>query len=129
MSEQPSIYQRIGGKDAVRATVVKLYEKILEDERLIPFFEETDMDVLRRSQTAFIVMALGGPHNYTGSGLRNAHRHLVREKGLSDEHFDAVADHLVAAMQELGVERPLIDEAIAVVAGTRDDVLCKGEIA
>lgn len=125
MSEQPSIYERIGGEEAVKATVVKLYEKILEDERLVPFFEDVDMDTLRRSQSAFITMALGGPHNYTGVGLRNAHRSLVEEKGLSDEHFDAVAEHLAAAMNELGVEQSMIEEAIAVVATTRNDVLCK----
>lgn len=119
-----SLYERIGGKNAVKATVVRLYEKILEDEKLIPFFEHIDMDTLRRSQSAFIVMAFGGPHQYTGKDLRTAHAPMVAQ-GLSDVHFDAVATHLAEAMRELGVKEELIQEALAIVSTTRNDVLNK----
>lgn len=117
-----SLYERIGGEAAVQATVDKLYEKILADRLLSPFFEHIDMKRLRNSQTAFVTFAFGGPNHYSGRGMRNAHAKAV-ESGLSDAHFDAVAGHLTAAMAELGVSRPLIDEAIAIVATTRDDVL------
>ncbi len=117
-----SLYERIGGEAAVKATVVKLYERILSDELLAPFFENIDVNRLRLSQTAFVTFAFGGPNHYTGKGLRNAHAKAVG-KGLSDAHFDAVAGHLAAAMAELKVEKPLIDEAINIVASTRDDVL------
>ena len=117
-----SLYERIGGEAAVKATVVKLYERILSDELLAPFFENIDVNRLRLSQTAFVTFAFGGPNHYTGKGLRNAHAKAVG-KGLSDTHFDAVAGHLAAAMAELEVEKSLIDEAINIVASTRDDVL------
>jgi hemoglobin len=116
------LFERLGGRDAVKATVVRFYEKILEDELLIPFFEDVDMARLRASQTAFITMAFGGPHHYEGQHLRTAHFGLVK-RGLSDVHFDRVAGHLVATLQELGVDAPMIDEALAIVATTRDDVL------
>lgn len=123
-----SLFDRVGGKDAVRATVVKLYEKILEDDLLSPFFGDIDIPRLRNSQTAFVMMAFGGPNNYNGEGLRKAHQPLV-DRGLSDEHFDAVAGHLADGMRELGVSNELIAEAIAVVETTRDDVLCKDKAA
>lgn len=122
------LFERIGGQDAIRATVIKLYEKILSDDLLSPFFADTDIDKLRHSQTAFVTMAFGGPNNYNGEGLRKAHRPLV-EKGLSDQHFDAVASHLANAMRELGVEEALVQEALAIVGTTRNDVLCKNEAA
>lgn len=123
-----SLFERIGGKDAVRATVVKLYEKILEDELLSPFFGDIDIPRLRNSQTAFVMMAFDGPNDYNGEGLRKAHQPLV-DRGLSDKHFDAVADHLASGMRELGVAEDLIAEASAVVETTRDDVLCKDKAA
>lgn len=123
-----SLFDRIGGKDAVRATVVKLYEKILEDDMLSPFFGDIDIPRLRNSQTAFVMMAFGGPNNYNGEGLRKAHQPLV-DRGLNDSHFDAVANHLANAMRELGVAEDLIAEAIAVVETTRDDILCKEKAA
>ena len=117
-----SLYERIGGKSAVQATVAKLYEKILDDDLLAPFFDDVDVDTLRRSQSAFVTMAFGGPTQYTGKSLRDAHAPLV-ERGLTDQHFDAVATHLKNAMEELEVPIELINEALEVVGGTRDDVL------
>ena len=38
---------------------------------------------------------------------------LVKKKGLSDVHFDAVARHLDATLRELGVAQDAIEEALA----------------
>lgn len=119
-----SLFQRIGGDAAVRATVMKLYDKILADELLAPFFENSDVDVLRRSQSAFVTVAFGGPNHYTGRGMRTAHEHAVKQ-GLSDVHFDRVAQYLREAMEELQVPAPLIAEAMLIVGSTRADVLNK----
>jgi len=126
MSE--ALFERIGGKEAVDAAVDKMYEKILADPLLAPFFDGVDMARQRRSQKAFVLMAFGGPNGYTGQHMTAAHTPLV-EKGLSDEHFDAVASHLKESMEELGVSDDLIGEALAVVETTRDDVLGRSAAA
>lgn len=117
-----SLYQRIGGENAVQAAVTKMYDKILSDELLAPFFENVDVDVLRLSQRAFVSHAFGAATPYRGSSLRDAHRHAVSQ-GLTDAHFDRVNAHLQAAMRELGVSEELIAEAAAIVESTRGDVL------
>ena len=66
--------------------------------------------------------AFGGPDRYKGRDLRSAHAPLVA-RGLTDVHFDAVATHLASTLRELGVADALIDEALAIVATTRNDVL------
>ncbi len=119
-----SLYERIGGESAVIAAVGKMYDKILDDEELAPFFENIDIDRLRRSQSAFVTYAFGGPNQYTGKSLRVVHKKTV-ENGLNDRHFDLVATHLKAAMQELNVPGELINEALAIVGSTRADVLNK----
>ena len=119
-----SLYERIGGESAVRATVIKLYDKLLDDDAVAPFFEDIDVDALRNSQTAFVTYAFGGPNNYQGNNLRAAHANAV-EGGLNDNHFDIVAGHLKAAMEELSVPADLVDEAMGIVGSTRDDVLNK----
>lgn len=118
----PSLFERIGGDSAVRATVIKMYDKILDDPELAPFFENIDVDTLRLSQTAFVTFAFGGPNHYSGKALRAAHKNAVAD-GLSDLHFDRVATHLESAMRELEVPAPLIAEALAIVGTTRADVL------
>lgn len=117
-----SLYERLGGQEAVKAVVALLYDKILSDPILIPYFTHIDIEKLRASQAAFVTMAFGGPTHYTGASLRTAHAKLV-EKGLSDPHFDAVKGHLHSAMETLGVSPKLIEEALGVVETTRTDVL------
>tara|TARA_B100001564_G_C20647049_1_gene674924 strand:+ start:812 stop:1186 length:375 start_codon:yes stop_codon:yes gene_type:complete len=123
MSENATLFDRIGADDAVTATVAKLYEKILADDQLSIFFEGVDMERLRRSQKSFVTMAFGGPNHYEGPHLRKAHQHLV-DKGLNGHHFDLVARYLDESMQELGVPEDLRSEALTIVASTRNDVLC-----
>jgi hemoglobin len=73
-------------------------------------------------QKAFLTMAFGGPHHYTGLDMRKGHERLVK-MGLTDRHFDAVLEHLGKTLRELGVADPLIDQVIAIAESTPTDVL------
>jgi hemoglobin len=119
----PSLYDRIGGEPAIMAAVDLFYAKIIGDELTRPFFEGLDMDVQVKKQVAFMTRALGGPAEYQGRDLKAAHARLVREKGLNDVHFDAIAGHLRSTLLELGVKAPLVDEALTAIGGMREQVL------
>jgi hemoglobin len=116
------LYERIGGEAAIMAAVERFYEKVLADERTRPFFAGLDMAAQTKKQLAFMTRALGGPDEYKGRDLRAAHAKLVGQ-GLGDVHFDAVAQHLEATLRELGTDEDLVKEALAIVAGTRNEVL------
>ncbi len=117
-----SLYEQIGGEAAVNAAVDIFYRKVLSDERINGFFEGVDMDKQAAKQKAFLTMAFGGPHNYTGKDMREGHAHLVA-RGLDDSHFDAVMENLAATLKELKVPDQLIAEAAAIAESTRNDVL------
>jgi hemoglobin len=118
-----SLYDRLGGEAAVMAAVDEFYTRVMADELTAPFFQTLDMGAQTRKQVAFMTRAFGGPAQYQGRDLRVAHADLVRTRGLTDAHFDAVAKHLRATLETLGVEATLVDEALQVVGGTRNDVL------
>ncbi len=119
-----TLYERIGGEAAVNAAVDVFYRKVLNDYRINRFFDNTDMDKQIAKQKAFFTMAFGGPNNYTGQDMRNAHSRLVKI-GLNEEHFNAVMEHLGATLVELNVPEDLIAEAAAIAESTRNDVLGK----
>jgi len=121
---QATLYERIGGEAAVNAAVDLFYRKVLNDYRINRFFDGADMEKQIDKQRAFFTMAFGGPNNYTGQDMRNAHAHLVK-KGLDDSHFDAVMEHLGATLVELNVPAELITEAAAIAESTRNDILGK----
>ena len=117
-----SLFESLGGAGAVDAAVDIFYRKVLSDDSISGFFDTTDMDDQRAKQKSFLTMAFGGPNEYTGKDMREAHAPLV-EKGLNDSHFDAVAGHLQATLEELKVPADLIAQVMAIAGSTRDDVL------
>ena len=123
MSEtNPSLYEQLGGEPAVNAAVDIFYRKVLADHRIYRFFDNVDMEKQAAKQKAFLTMAFGGPHNYTGEDMRKGHAHLVK-LGLDDSHFDAVMENLGDTLAELNVPRELIAQVAAIAESTRNDVL------
>jgi len=118
----PSLYEQIGGEAAVDAAVDIFYRKILSDESISHFFGTTDMARQLAKQKAFLTMVFGGPSNYSGKNMRAAHAPLVA-KGLNETHFNAVAGHLQATLEELNVPGDLINQVMAIAGSVRDDVL------
>ena len=114
-----SIYEKIGGDAAVDAAVDIFYKKVLADDRISSFFDTVDMPGQIQKQKAFLTMAFGGPNNYTGKDMREAHKGM----NLTEEHFGAVAEALVGTLQELSVPQDIIDEIVAVALSVKDDVL------
>lgn len=99
-----SLYERIGGEPAISAAVDRFYERVLSDPDLKNFFNSVSMPRLKAHQHAFLSQALGGPRQYSGASMRDAHARLPIEQ----RHFDGVAIHLVETLRELGVSEEII---------------------
>jgi len=117
-----SDYDAIGGGPAVSAVVNDFYERVLGDPRLAPYFEGIDMPQLKRHQVLLVTQVLGGPNNYDGRPLAEAHAGL----GVDHDDFAAVAGHLTGAMRDAGVPEDIIMRAIAVVAATEPEIVKSG---
>ena len=96
-----SLFDRIGGESAVDAAVDLFYQKILADPGLSRFFENVNLSRLRKKQKAFLTQSFGGPDRFKGRDLTAAHAGSVTI-GLGDQHFDVVAGHLRATLEEWG---------------------------
>jgi hemoglobin len=94
--------------------------KVLADARIKDFFSDINMTAQRRKQKAFLSAAFGGPEPWTGKDMRKAHENLP---GLSETHFNAVAENLQKTLEELKVPKDLIDQVMAIAASTKNDVL------
>lgn len=114
-----SLYEKLGGEHTIKTLVEKFYERVLGDAALAPAFQGVEMGALKRHQALFFSQALGGPKQYDGKSMYEAHKHLA----VSGEQFDAVAGHLVATLRELGVGQADIDTVVGVVAPLKDDIV------
>ena len=106
-----TLYQQIGGEAAINAAVNHFYERVLADPLLCHFFNGIGMGRLKAHQFAFLSQALGGPKQYKGASMSEAHAKLAIEQ----RHFDLVAAHLVETLRELNVSEEIIEEIAAAV--------------
>ena len=123
MSDE-SLYDRLGGEHAIDGIVDLFYKKVLADDRIKRFFDDVDMESQRLKQKAFLIYSFGGPIEYTGKSLREAHEPLLK-RGLCDSHFIAICEHLVATLNELGAPPDAVVEVLTFLESKRDDVLCR----
>lgn len=95
-SEHETLYERVGGEDGISLLVESFYDRVLADPELRPFFEDTAMDKLRRMQHEFFTAALGGPGDYSGRPLDQAHA----GRGIEARHLQRFVGHLLAVLDE-----------------------------
>ncbi|WP_141733368.1 group I truncated hemoglobin [Oligoflexus tunisiensis] len=117
-----SLYEKLGGQNAVDAVVETFYRKVLTDERVMDYFDDVDMDGQIAKQKAFLTMVFGGPVSYSGKDMRDGHRQLVA-RGLNDSHVDAVVELLGASLAEHGVNADDIAQIASIANSVRGDVL------
>ncbi len=114
-----SLFDRLGGVKALGAVVDVFYERVLADGRVSRFFDGVDIGRQAAKQKAFLAMVTGGPTNYTGKNMRDAHQHM----DLNDTHVDAIIEILGAALSDFGVSDEDVGACAAIAESVRDDVL------
>jgi hemoglobin len=113
-----TLYERLGKENAVDAAVDAFYKLVLEDDLVKGFFKNTNMKIQATKQKQFFNHVLGGK-NYYGKDMRTAHKGM----GLTDAHFNRIAQLLAQALASLGVKDKEIQEVLTIVETTRDDCL------
>ena len=121
MSAGETLYHRLGGKEQISNVVDEFYERVLADETVAHFFGDVDMAAQRAHQTQFLSAVAGGPVEYDGDDMREAHEGM----GIEPQHFAAIATHLEAALREFDVPDGDIEAIMSEVAALEDDVLCR----
>ena len=117
-----SIYETIGGEDALVSVVDDFYDRVLADPQLAPYFQGTRMPALKGKSVEFFATALGGPDVYQGQTMKAIHQ----GRGISQSDFDKVAYHLTNSLVAAGVPGTIVNEIIGAIAPLADDIVARG---
>jgi hemoglobin len=117
-----TLYERIGGAEAVAALVDRFYARVIADDELRPYFDHVALDKLRRMQVEFFSAALDGPIVYSGRPVIHAH-HGLR---ITRMHFQAFVGHLFATLSDHALSEEDRYAVIARINTYADDVLGSG---
>jgi hemoglobin len=120
-SKGKSLYERLGGKDAITAVVHTFVIKVGADKRINGYFASTDLTKLNMHLVNQICEASGGPCKYTGRTMKQTHAGM----GVTDAAFGALVEDLVAALDHHKVGKPEQDDLLAVLGPMKGDVVEK----
>jgi hemoglobin len=113
-----SIYEQIGGVEALETVVDDFYRRVLDDQALAGFFTGTNMGRLKGRQVEFFAAALGGPEPYRGAPMRQVHQ----GRGITMNHFNLVAGHLTDSLSAAGVPDSIVEQIIGAVAPLAEEI-------
>lgn len=119
---EKSLYQRLGGYDAVAEFVDDLVPRLTSDPEIGVYWRGHCTDTMRRERQLivdFLCEALGGPVFYRGRDMRTSHEGLH----ISERDWEVFVRHTVATLDSLEVYGKERDDCLDVVAGIEADVV------
>jgi hemoglobin len=97
--DERSLYDRLGGLDAITAVVAEFVDRNVHDPRVKLRFHNTDPVHLQKMLVELVCMATGGPCKYSGRDMKESHAGM----DLVGEEFDAVVENLKGALDKFHV--------------------------
>jgi len=116
-----TLYQRLGGYNAIQAVVDEAIKNIAADRRINRFFKGANIQRLRRQLADQICAASGGPCVYTGRDMKSAHAGM----GIQSSHFNALVQDLGKALNKFRVPGREQRELVALLAPTKKDIVTR----
>ena len=114
-----TLYERLGGLDAIRTVVESFVTRCAGDDRINAKFERTDIPRLKKMLVDQVCEATGGPCTYTGRDMRETHDGM----GVTAGEFDALVEDLVATLDEFDVPKAEQEELLGLLGPMRDDIV------
>jgi hemoglobin len=115
----PSLYERLGGIDAIRAVVDDFVARCAADTRINAKFGRTDVPRLKASLVDQVCEAAGGPCTYRGRDMATTHAGMSVTGG----EFEALVGDLVATLDQFGVPEAEKGELLGVLGPMRPDIV------
>ena len=114
--KEKSLYERLGGYDALAAVTDDFIGRLAGDKKLGKFFVGLSNDSkkkVRQHVVDFLCLATGGPCAYTGRDMKLVHTGL----GITKEEWDISVKHLIATLDKFKVPEKEKGEVLAAIGG------------
>ncbi|MCP4815678.1 MAG: group 1 truncated hemoglobin [Planctomycetaceae bacterium] len=117
-----TLYERLGGYDAVAAVADALLQRLRADSQLGRFWENRGDDGIAREKQLlidFLCASAGGPLLYTGRDMVTSHRGM----GITTGDWDVFISHLEATLRQFELPEVEFAQVIDFIQGTQDEII------
>ena len=122
---EKSLYERLGGVNAIAMVVDRFSDEIVKNAKLNinPALKEWNqtgqLAGLKFMRTLWLCQAAGGPFDYTGKDMVEAHRNLHIQPG----EFDEVGVEIAKALDHFKVPEAEKQEVLAAIVAHKNEVV------
>ncbi len=119
-----SLFQRLGASAGISALVddivIAHMENPLISARYRPLLETPDrLAVIKQHTCAFLESGSGGPQEYTGRSMRDAHRGM----NVSAAEYLAVVDDIMGALRKHAIDDETQKDVLAIAYSLKDEIV------
>jgi len=117
-----TLYERLGGYDAIAAVAADLLPRLQGDPHLGRFWQHRGADGRRREKQLlvdFLCSSAGGPLYYTGRDMKTSHAGMR----ISEDDWSRFLGHLEATLAAFHVPRPDFDAVVGFIQSTKADIV------
>ena len=118
-AEEKSLYDRLGGKDAITKVVDDFVNTAASDDKIKQFFANTEAPAFKAKLVDQICEATGGPCKYTGKDMKTAHTGMK----ITEDDFNAVVADLVKSLDKFNVPEKEKTELLTALAAMKGDIV------
>jgi hemoglobin len=122
--ESMSLFQRLGGSSGISALVDDIVAEHMENPviraRFQPYLDTPDkLSVIKGHTCAFLEAGTGGPQQYSGRTMRDAHRGM----NVSATEYMAVLDDILAALRKHGIDEQTERDVLAIAYSLKSEIV------
>lgn len=118
-SADDSVFQALGGKSGVDSLTRTLLDTLYADKRIAFLFQDSDRENLQVTISDQICKETGGPCEYKGLAMDEAHSGL----GIKHSEMDAFVEDFILAMEAEGIDFRTQNRVLKIFAPMREDVV------
>jgi hemoglobin len=120
VSVERSLYERIGGREKVKAIVEDIWNNHSKNPIVKDRFAASDPDYVKKRVFEIFAAATGATDvKYNGKDMKTAHKGM----NISEMEFNAVVDDVLAACEKHKVAQRERDEVLAILWSVRKDIV------
>ncbi|EYS98315.1 hemin transporter [Cupriavidus sp. SK-4] len=117
----PSLYDRLGGIQAITAVVDDFVGNVGADTRINAKFATANIPRLKTRLVEQICAGAGGPCTYSGRDMRTAHAGM----GITNAEFDALVEDMVKSLTKFKVPPQEQKELLGMLGPMRKDIVSR----
>lgn len=114
-----SLYERLGGSEAIAAAIDAFYQRVLDDPRVSHYFDGIDLAGLKRHQQRFFEFGTGGPAEYDVARIETMHTPY----DIDDDAYEVFVGHFDDTLRAFDLPEKERNELMDAVNSFRDAVV------